>query len=200
MSYSPNDPRREAERLRIIVETLAYTNPGMTMDEAVPVLWEIEQRTAKLEAPEAGTQYIDLPNDLPETIALFIDLQPDIQAELKSARKIHAIKLVRARTFKGLKESKEGVEHWEATRMSKTAPASVPRTSASLTTAVCAWIDTKPDVQGHLRGLIGTDSTGVKFSKITGIKKIRTEYVTSSGYRLGLIEAKDAAEEWIRTR
>lgn len=192
MSFPYDHPAREAERLRIIVETLAYTNPGMTMDEAKTVIPEIEKRTAKLEAPERPNGFITLPDSEPETIAKFIDLQPDIQDHIPT-RKINAIKETRARTFLGLKETKEGVEHWDRTR---NAAAAWAGSSSPLNETVAKWIDGQSAIQDHILEAPGMDRLGRKHSRITGIKDVRLGCSAASGLK----EAKDGVDHWLRTR
>lgn len=193
MTFDYNDPRREAERLRIIVETLAYTNPAMTMDEAKDVIPEIERRTEKLERPSAPEGFIKLPDSLPETVAKFIDIQPDIAA-VSDTLKINAIKMVRTRTGIGLKEAKEGVEHFNTTRKGHAAP--VPSPGYAMTSAtdedIAKWIDGQPDIIDHITAPTGTPGKGM----IQGIKEVRAR----SPHAPGLKEAKTACEHWKRTR
>lgn len=105
-------PNREAERIRIILETLKHTQPTMTLDEAVPLVFNLEKETAKLEAlstPPATPRSFGQ-----EDLAHWIDGQSDIQDLLRAGgKKIQAIKEVRLRTSAPLKEAKEGVEEWE---------------------------------------------------------------------------------------
>lgn len=189
MSYPHDDPRREAERLRIIVETLAFTNPGMTMDEAKEIIPKIEKATAKLEAPEKPNGFIHLPDTSPETAAKFIDLQPDIQGYLPH-KKIWAIKELRGRTGLGLREAKEAVEHWDSTRNSfPTTPAPATPAYASGTAPskelIADWIDSQAPVQALL-----------PHKKIQAIKEVRM----SCPYPCGLKEAKEGVEHWLDTR
>lgn len=126
----------EADRLRVILETLSYAHPDMPLHEAVPMVYEIEKRTAKLErVPMLHGVDGDnlLPNCNPDTIANWIDTQPDIIELVDTAKKINAIKEVRGRvlfnsntaglpvsyTHPGLKEAKGGVEYWDRTRRGK---------------------------------------------------------------------------------
>lgn len=107
-------PEREADRIRVIVQTLAFAHPGMTLKEAAPLIFEIEKRTAELESPH--TPGDDLTNAV--GVARWInkpvnkDIQDMIISPGMSAGKIHGIKEVRARTGLGLREAKEGVEAW----------------------------------------------------------------------------------------
>lgn len=117
--------RDEAQRLRVIIESLAYTSPAMTMDEAASVIFEIEKRTALLEGPKEAARIpaTKLKDDRPETVAAFIDCVPAIYQFICDGKKIDAIKETRARIVSsahggtgllGLKEAKEGVEYWQA--------------------------------------------------------------------------------------
>lgn len=119
---------REAERLRIILETFRYAHPAMTLEEAVPMIWEAEKRTAELESKQSAALSGNtdgtwtLANNEPETIASWIDTQPDIQDFIAGSQKINAIRETRTRlkdpvagrgTHVGLKDAKYGVEEWE---------------------------------------------------------------------------------------
>lgn len=103
-------PEREADRLRVIVQTLAFAHPDMRLEEAAPLIFQIEEKTAVLESPHVAAA-----DDFstPRGVALWIDKKAnaDIQV-LIPALKINAIKEVRGRTGIGLKEAKEGVEAW----------------------------------------------------------------------------------------
>lgn len=103
--------RREADRLRVIIETLAHSNPGMTMAAAAPAIFEIEKKAAKLEL-DRGT--LPLPDTLPTTVAAYINTQADIIDLINLTKKLDAIKEVRRRTSIGLKEAKDGVDYWLA--------------------------------------------------------------------------------------
>lgn len=127
--------RTEAERLRVIIQTLAYAEPDMKLSEAVPAIWEIEKETAKLESEQRAALSMNsdgtftLEDNHPETIAAWIDTQPDIIDLITGSKKINAIKETRGRLIDprrvssthpsgerfhvGLKEAKEGVEWWE---------------------------------------------------------------------------------------
>jgi ribosomal protein L7/L12 len=127
--------RTEAERLRVIIQTLAYAEPDMKLSEAVPAIWEIEKQTAKLELEQRGALSMNpdgtytLADNNPVTIAAWIDTQPDIIA-LMPHKKINAIKEVRGRLLDpermhtsspagdkwhvGLKDAKDAVEAWAA--------------------------------------------------------------------------------------
>lgn len=188
---------REAERLRIILTTLAESMPDMELGIAAPIIFETEKKTAELERQQVETAGIFmLPNSKPETIAAFIELQPDI-ADLCVDKKINAIKEVRSRagadgTFIGLKEAKEGVE-WFVSG----GHFAVPTTSASppgawnptFTTAEAVeWVDLQPEITDAY------DSPGFSGgpNKIQAIKECRA--MTT----LGLTEAKDLVEAWAR--
>lgn len=109
-------PEREADRIRVIIETLAYAHPDMPLKEAAPAIFEIEKRTAELESPHvAGADDFTTARGVARWInkADNKDIQDMIVSPGVSAGKIHAIKEVRARTALGLREAKEGVEAWE---------------------------------------------------------------------------------------
>lgn len=122
--------RTEAERLRVIIETLGYAQPELKLSEALPMIWEIEKKTAKLELEQRAALSVNtdgtytLEDNKPDTIAAWIDTQPDIIDLITGSKKINAIKEVRTRLMDphrvatgmhlGLKESKEGVEAWES--------------------------------------------------------------------------------------
>lgn len=112
--------RREAERLRIVLDVFANAHPTMTLDEALPAILAAEKRAAELEAPEMPKEQvrITLPDTMPQTIASFIDLQEDIQQLIHDGMTINAIKEARARLGTGLKETKDGVLHWKNRRPS----------------------------------------------------------------------------------
>jgi ribosomal protein L7/L12 len=186
MSYAADDPRREAERLRIVLQTFAHAQPGMTLDEAVPAIFKAEKRAAELEAVNAPvrTMSISLPDTKPETLAKFIDLQPDIQA-LVPHKKINAIKELRARTYVGLKEAKEGIEHWQDTRSAAIAYPPAVASIADDEETIAKWIDGRPDIQ---------DLIVISSTRISGIKDVRSFYPT------GLREAKNGVDHWLRTR
>lgn len=108
---------REAERLRTIITALAAAMPDMELSVAKDVIFESEKKAAELERQQVEQSHLFmLPDTKPQTIAAAIALQPDI-AELVADKKINAIKETRARfgangTYLGLKEAKEGVEHY----------------------------------------------------------------------------------------
>lgn len=105
--------RNEAQELRVILESLAYASPAMTLDEAVPMIFEIEKRTAELKPAETRlTTMVKLPDMKPETGAKFIELQTDIIDHIVSGRMINGIKEFCGRTGWGLKESKEACEYF----------------------------------------------------------------------------------------
>lgn len=111
---------REAERLRVIIETLAATSPDMTMFVAAPTIFEIEQKTMAHEKVQWDKQLAamrpapscTLPDSSPQTAAKFVDLCQEIK-DFMPLRKIDAIKELRARTGLGLREAKEGIQYWE---------------------------------------------------------------------------------------
>lgn len=103
--------RNEADRLRVILETLLFAQPELKLAEALPMVWEIEKKTLALESPEeTGKPASESPVDVAEWINRPVN--KDIQG-LVGGFKISAIKEVRARTLIGLKEAKEGVEYWD---------------------------------------------------------------------------------------
>ena len=114
--------RDEAQRLRVIIESLAYTSPAMTMDEAASVIFEIEKRTAALEAPAtpAPPRGTKLKDNSPETVAAFINCVPAIYELILDGQLIPALKETRARVADadrpfhplGLRDSKYAVEYW----------------------------------------------------------------------------------------
>lgn len=105
--------RNEAQELRVILESLAYASPAMTLDEAVPMIFEIEKRTAELKSVEHKVStFVKLPDMTPETGAKLIELQTDIIDHIVGGRMIYGIKEFRGRTGWGLKESKEACEYF----------------------------------------------------------------------------------------
>jgi ribosomal protein L7/L12 len=192
---------REAERLRTIITTLAEVEPGMELGIAKDVIFKIEEETCKLEKQQVEVSGLFmLPDDAPRTIAAFIELQPDIAA-LCEDKKINAIKEVRARagangTHIGLKEAKEGVEFYSASKH-RSAGTPAPTTATgwcidNTPQAICDWIedyghtvrdeyDSKAGVSGH--------------GKIQAIKEVRA--LCPSGP--SLYEAKIGFEKWVAT-
>lgn len=198
---------REAERLRVIIETLAATSPDMTMFTAAPTIFEIEKKTAELErvqvhetldTPGHYTGAIfHLPDNSPETAAKFVAICPPI-TDFLPHKKINAIKELRARTGLGLKEAKDGIEHWEkygaGPASGPTPPASSSAATPPPTTAnIVRWIDslspTHP-VRVHLSDMM----RGMAHSKIKAIKEVRA----ACPYLPGLKEAKIGVEGWER--
>lgn len=128
--------RTEAERLRVIIETLGYAQPELKLSEALPMIWEIEKKTAKLELEQRAALSVNadgtytLEDNKPDTIAAWIDTQPDIIDLITGSKKINAIKEVRDRLLDperlhithesgrawhvGLKDAKDAVEAWAA--------------------------------------------------------------------------------------
>lgn len=190
---------REAERLRVIIQTLAETSPEMTMFTAAPTIFEIERKTAELErvqfdqrlaamrTPPACT----LPDTSPEMAAKFVDLCQEIQ-DLIPHKRIDAIKELRARTGLGLKEAKDGIEYWErhATSPAPASSSKPPSTAASLARTWADWIEYDP---GGLTTRVILTAKSVSVYKIRAITQLRVD----SGV-LGLTEAKEAVEEWLR--
>lgn len=126
--------RTEADRLRVILTTLAYADEKVTLADALPTIWKIEEKTAELEAPanhdEAGWEMI-LPNTEPNTVADWMDGYCTNAIEfVDDGKLINAIKEVRGTALAwqtndagrrvidrlGLKEAKYAVEHWRNTR------------------------------------------------------------------------------------
>lgn len=190
---------REAERLRVIIETLATSRPDMTMYEAAPVIFEIEKRTQSMEAvqvvPRTGPMsYAGLPFELPDsephTLAKFVEICPPIQAFLPH-KKINAIKELRARTGVGLKEAKDGIEHFEkyGAGPGPAASSSRPLPAGASATTTASWIELTVAGQAT-RDILTLKST--THYKILAIKQCRADTL------LGLKEAKEGVEEWIR--
>jgi ribosomal protein L7/L12 len=192
---------REAERLRVIIQTLADACPDMTMFTAAPTIFETERKTAELEkvqfdqrlaamrTPPACTR----PDSTPETAAKFVELCQEIKDHMPH-KKINAIKELRARTGLGLKEAKDGIEYWER-HGGGSAPAPVSSSGTALpghgaTPRVWAdWIEhstAAADIRRDLRAKVSS------YYKIQAIKDVR------AATTLGLKEAKEAVEEWIR--
>lgn len=184
------DYKREAERLRIVLQTFAHAHPGMTLDEAAPLIFEAEKRAAELESPRISTTdaaIFTLPDTQPRTVALWIELHPHVQDMIRDRTKINAIKEVRAKTLIGLKEAKEGVEFWEKHMgiLGSAGPGSgLP--SLSLTPhALAGWIDAHERIVDVLRS---SDPN----RKIHAIREVRLTHPSSPG----LHEAKEAVEFW----
>lgn len=202
---------REAERIRIIVETLAHACPDLPMSIAAETVFKIEKRTAELESVKVNTGLFELPDGTPETIARYIDLRPKIVEEITEGRKINAIKSVRGETtyvgnaakFTGLKESKEGVEEWERQYKARAMlGTSSPTVVSKIPTPadIATWIDHDATTRIMLTDYMSTIATsgpstpGVSSKKISAIKEVRyrcTLYPT-------LTEARDGVEEWLR--
>lgn len=204
MSDFVHPAEREAERLRVIIETLAHAKPDMTIYEAAPKIFEIEKKTAELEKVQvlpapAGPGYYDgsvfyLPDSEPQTLAKFVEICPPIQAFLPH-KKINAIKELRARTGVGLKEAKDGIEYFEAHgSVVVPAPPTPPVGSSSgrsfpTPLSVADWIETDPTAI-HIRHILTTRAT--THYKILAIKETRASTL------LGLKEAKEGVEEWVK--
>ena len=136
-----------AERFKVILESVAFVNPDMPLHEALPMILAIEAKTVELDGGSeavlraqafTGSGGFIVESTDVHTVAAFCAVSPDIIAHLDGAKKINAIKEVRARlaapcpdtscscqsttshrkhyTRIGLKEAKEGVEHFERTR------------------------------------------------------------------------------------
>ena len=198
---------REAERLRVIIQTLAEASPDMTMFAAAPTIFEIERKTAELEkvqfdqrlaamrTPPACT----LPDSSPETTAKFVDLCQEIK-DFMPHKKINAIKELRARTGLGLKEAKDGIEYWERYYPLPAAPAAPPKSSSGTTrtptpVAIADWIDTLGpghSVMPHMEDAY----KGVAHAKLKAIKEVRYTCPMAPGLK----EAKEGVEEWLRRK
>lgn len=181
---------RESVRLRTIIEALAYVEPHMQLEVAAPLIFEIEKETFDRETLQLPGREVPLNDFAPETLAQLIDICPKVRDEIP-LRKINAIKELRALTNAGLKEAKEGVEHWASTRgTAKGYPApSAPKSSSPADMA--DWIDTEPSILRMIDdGLAGVIGHG----KIQVIKEVRA--LSSQGLK----ESKEGVEEWLRTR
>lgn len=110
------------DRLRVVIETLAYAQPDMPMKDAVGAIFEIEDRAIARPAP--GTLSVpDQPvSSSPGDVAAWINAHghkhvdvhgTSIIDHIRGGKKINAIKETRAATSLGLKEAKEGVEEYE---------------------------------------------------------------------------------------
>jgi ribosomal protein L7/L12 len=202
MSEYVHPAEREAERLRVIIETLAATSPDMTMFTAAPTIFEIERKTAELERVQverdverAGSYkgaIFHLPDNSPVTAARFVAICPPI-TDFLPHKKTNAIKELRARTGLGLKEAKDGIEHWEkyGTAPAPSAPASSSGGTATRHT-VADWIDSLSVthiVHGHLTDLID----GRPHAKINAIKEIRSMCPSYPNLK----DAKEGVDEWL---
>lgn len=110
------------DRLRVVIETLAYAQPDMPLKDAVAAIFEIEDRAIARPAPGV----LAVP-DQPVTgsrgdVAVWINAHghkykdtsgASIIDLIRGGKKINAIKETRAATSLGLKEAKEGVEEYE---------------------------------------------------------------------------------------
>lgn len=180
--------KTEADRLRVILEALAYAQPGISLEDALPMIKKIEERTVELKSAElnARPKTWMLADEKPETVARFIDTQPDIQDLIRDTKTINAIKEVRSmvatptpRGFLGLKEAKLGVEYWRDTRMLGKPPVTGVRATLP---GYAEWIDTDSTTKDYILG----------GKKIDAIKHVRMML------GIGLKEAKDAVEMWER--
>jgi ribosomal protein L7/L12 len=199
---------REAERLRVIIETLATTSPDMTMFTAAPTIFEIEKKTAELErvqvqetldTPGHYTGAIfHLPDNSPETAARFVAICPPI-TDFLPHKKINAIKELRARTGLGLKEAKDGIEHFERYG---TAAGPAPATASSsgafggkTPTAglVADWIATLHVTHPIIRHIEDVMHGSGSSPKIKAIKEVRADCPMYPGLK----EAKEGVEEFL---
>lgn len=190
---------READRLRVIIESLAYTDPGMPMSEAAPTIFAIEKRTVELEDAALDSKAIRMKTD-PETLGKFIDIQPDIQAE-GPHRTILAIKMLRQRVVDldgkplGLLEAKVAIQEW--VKRAAYTPASPMTYVSPPAEEVADWIDTQEDIvellDDHLLG-----KSSITKPRILAIKEARIRWPGAA--TLGLREAKEGVDEWLATR
>lgn len=114
-------PEREADRLRVIVQTLAFAHPDMRLEDAAPIIFQIEEKTAKLESPHVAAA-----DDFKTAVGIARWIDKPAQEDIRTlaaggtivgvvgSGKIAAIKQVRFHTHVGLREAKEGVEAWLA--------------------------------------------------------------------------------------
>lgn len=110
------------DRLRVVIETLAYAQPDMPLKDAVPAIFEIEDRAIARPAPGALVVPERLVSTSPGDVAAWINAHghkhKDVHGTsiidlINGHKKINAIKETRAATSLGLKEAKEGVEEYE---------------------------------------------------------------------------------------
>ena len=194
-----SDPRREAERLRTIIVTLAETMPDMPMRTASEVIFESEKKSAELDRialPQP--MYVPLPDTSPKTGAKFIDGVPHIQQPIIEGKKINGIKEFRTLTGWGLREAKEAVEEWDRQRGGITSP---PVSSSHATTGtwtasqIADWIDGQTKIIDMITGA-GTPTGSFSAGKIHAIKEVRATCPSHPGLK----EAKEGVEHWQRTR
>lgn len=109
------------DRLRVVIETLAYAQPEMQMKDAVGAIFTIEERA--LSRPRVvGVVPEALVSTAPGDVAAWINAHGHKYREsttgmsiidLVPTKKINAIKEVRGALKIGLKEAKEGVEEYQ---------------------------------------------------------------------------------------
>lgn len=197
--FPASDPRREAERLRTVIVTLAETMPDMPMSMAQDVIFKSEQRAAELDKIAMPTPaYVPLPDTSPKTGAKFMDGIPHIYQHVLDGKKINAIKEFRTLTGWGLREAKEAVEEWERNRAGITSP---PMSSSATTgtwtaSQIADWIDGQPKIITMITSTPGTMTGSFTSGKIHAIKEVRATCPSHPGLK----EAKEGVEEWQRTR
>lgn len=185
---------REAERLRTIIETMVLTQPHMTLQDAGPLIFEIEKKTAALEKQQVETSTtatphpFPLPDNTPETGAKFIDLRPDIQREIKDGKKIQAIKLFRTLTGQGLKESKDSVQRWEDDNPSTKGKAYPPIKDS---TDVARWLLANRYSNALARDVATLVNDG---HPLAAIREVRINYPGGAS----VSEARDVINEYLR--
>ena len=110
------------DRLRVVIETLAYAQPDMRLEDALPAIFAIEDRAIARPAPGALSVPDQPVSSSPGDVARWIDAHGhkymDVHGDsitdlIRLGKKINAIKETRAATSLGLKEAKEGVEEYE---------------------------------------------------------------------------------------
>ena len=202
MMFHPAE--RDAERLRAILVTLAEAAPGMTLEEAMPIITASEKKTMELEVPRIETltgkkQLVILKDTTPATGAQYVSIRAEIIDMIEDGKTINAIKEFRAETGWGLKESKDAVEHYRTYGGTPIGPSSstpsLPRWMTSFNVAdMSRWIDTETEITDLLNDW-QMDMAAGKYSsaKIQAIKDVRAKHPG----RPGLKEAKDAVEHWI---
>lgn len=112
-----NQYSSESERLKVILETLAFAHPDMLLVEAISLLPQIEEKVARI-----STIPLEYVGSVPASaVADWIDGpgQEDVIEFIRDHKRINAIKECRSRypypvagKLLGLKEAKEGVEEW----------------------------------------------------------------------------------------
>lgn len=194
---------REAARLRIIMEAFLAADPYMKLQDAIPAIFAAELKTRDMEevqAREAKPKEFELPDDQPETIAKWMDLVPDVMTMMTSGNKIHAIREIRLRTLvartgraPGLKEAKDGAEHWEATRRRPSSSGTAARPKPMWMSSATAMSE---DIANWMNQIGQADIIDYMNAskKIQAIKEVRSRFPGGAGLK----EAKDGVEYWER--